>query len=103
MHDNKGRTQAGRYDVDKLLAGVIQDTTGNTPGVSICHQFEGWVLILFVAPSLPMSSGKTRIPSPFRKCIFYIGNLTRSSAASGLAVGLLSSRVSVLSASDVDD
>jgi len=35
--------------------------------------------------------------------VFYIGSITRSSAASGLAVGLLSSRVSVLSASDVDD
>ena len=32
--------------------------------------------------------------------VFYIGSITRSSAASGLAVGLL---LSVLSASDVDD
>ena len=45
MYDDKRRTQAGRYDVDKLLAGVIQDTTGNSPGVSFCHQFEGQVLI----------------------------------------------------------
>jgi hypothetical protein len=46
MHDDKMRAQAGRHYGHKLLIGSIQDTTGNSPGVSFCHQFEAWVLIL---------------------------------------------------------
>ena len=46
MYDDEGRAQAGRDDGDKLLVGNIQDTSGNSPGVSFCHQFEAWVLIL---------------------------------------------------------
>src|SRR5260370_28119136 len=34
------RAQAGRHYGHKL-----QDTTGNSPEVSFCHQFEGWVMI----------------------------------------------------------
>jgi hypothetical protein len=45
MHDDKMRAQAGRHYGHKLLIGSIQDTTGNSPGVSFCHQFEGWVMI----------------------------------------------------------
>ena len=45
MHDDKRRAQAGRHYGHKLLIGSIQDTTGNSPGVSFCHQFEGWVMI----------------------------------------------------------
>jgi hypothetical protein len=44
-HDDKKRAQAGRHYGHKLLIGSIQDTTGNSPGVSFCHQFEGWVMI----------------------------------------------------------
>jgi len=40
MHDDKMRAQAGRHYGHKL-----QDTTGNSPEVSFCHQFEGWVMI----------------------------------------------------------
>ena len=46
MYDDEGRAQAGRDDGDKLLVGNIQDTSGNSPGVSFCHQFEAGVLIL---------------------------------------------------------
>jgi hypothetical protein len=46
MYDDEGRAQAGRDDGDKLLVGNIQDTSGNSPGVSFCHQFEAWVLML---------------------------------------------------------
>ena len=45
MHDDKMRAQAGRHYGHKLLIGSIQDTTGNSPGVSFCHRFEGWVMI----------------------------------------------------------
>ena len=37
-------TQNRRYDGDELLVGIIQDTTGNSPGVSFCHQFEGCLI-----------------------------------------------------------
>jgi hypothetical protein len=46
MYDDEGRAQAGRDHGDKLLVGNIQDTSGNSPGVSFCHQFEAWVLML---------------------------------------------------------
>ena len=46
MYDDEGRAQAGRDHGDKLLVGNIQDTSGNSPGVSFCHQFEARVLML---------------------------------------------------------
>src|SRR6476661_323515 len=45
MHDDKRGAQARSDDGHKLLVGNIQDTTGNSPGVSFRHQFEPQVLI----------------------------------------------------------
>jgi hypothetical protein len=60
MYDDEGRAQAGRDDGDKLLVGNIQDTNGNSPGVSFCHQFEAWVLILSSQGAPPVTGSVLR-------------------------------------------
>src|SRR6476620_10654870 len=51
MHDHKRGAQARRDDGHKLLVGNIQDTTGNSPGISFGHQFEPQVLISSNSPN----------------------------------------------------
>ena len=57
MHDDKRRSQAGRHNDHKLLVGNIQDTTGNSSGVSFCHQFERWLLIPSSQGAPPLTRG----------------------------------------------